>query len=299
MRVVIATAEPRGAYHLRALWDVMAASGHEFVHLIPYDEPVQGRRWPVTTGELSSVLAADRLVVTGGSLSAWTHAVASFANARGVPVRFSELAFVPTDASRLALPHLEAVSAISISGARALAGYFGITVTDVTVTGNPILDAVPPRAHVPSGVLLVSTDVPSEVDPQGHLFALAAALRDRGERVVVSPHAREDVSHWDGFELAADGALAAAAQCRVAVGYLGSAAPLVASTGCPFVVLDPLGARRNLEEFHRAATSGWASSSVDALVLLDSVAAVPREALELVTGPVGGSAQRVVDFWVR
>jgi hypothetical protein len=42
MRIVIATAEPRGAYHLTPLANALKESLDEFVHLVPYPEPVQG-----------------------------------------------------------------------------------------------------------------------------------------------------------------------------------------------------------------------------------------------------------------
>lgn len=299
MHVVIATAEPRGAYHLHALRSAMAASGHQFTHLVPYDEPVQGRPLERTSAELSDLLGADRLVITGGSLSAWTHAVAAYANQCDTPVTFSELAFVPTDACTLGLPRLEAVSAVSASGARALANYLSRPIETINILGNPLLDHMPSRELTSQTILIVSTDQAHSVDRKHQLRGLARELRDAGRPVLVAPHAREDTTYWAGFDIATVPAYQAAARARVAVGYLGSAAPMIAATGCPFVVLDPQGDRRNLEEWHREATSGWARTADEARALLETAAPVPAHLVERVTGPIGGAAQRVVDFWTR
>lgn len=297
MRIVIVTAEPRGAYHLHALHRAMAASGHAFVHLIPYDETVQGTAWTTTTADLSVLDGADRLVVTGGSYSAWTQAVAWYAAERGVPIRFSELAFVPTDPAGMTLPPLAAVSSIARSGAEALGTYLGWDADAVVITGNPQLDALSARAADPQEVLIVSTDLPAVTDPDGELMRLARRLRDEGHPVIVGTHPREDTRTWEGFTLAAPSTVAAAAHARVAVGYLGSAAPMILATGCPFVALDPVGERANLPSRHRQATSAWVRTADEAYAALLDPAPVPDDLIAAVTGPIGHAAERVVDFW--
>jgi hypothetical protein len=42
VRLVLATAEPRGAYHLTPFDPVVRTSEHEWLHLVPYPESLQG-----------------------------------------------------------------------------------------------------------------------------------------------------------------------------------------------------------------------------------------------------------------
>lgn len=70
MRVTIVTAEPLGAYHLTPLAAAIAASDASFTHLVPYEEPTQGHSAAVTTTSVTAIDRCDRLVITGGTLSA-------------------------------------------------------------------------------------------------------------------------------------------------------------------------------------------------------------------------------------
>lgn len=298
MRIVLATAEPLGAYHLSALASAMTASPHQFTHLIPYDEKVQGTRWHDTTASLAALLDADRLVVTGGGFSAWTALVAAHANSLGVSVLFSELAFVPTVPPAFTVPRLERVSAVSRSGSLALATYLGVPEDAIVVTGNPLLDAMPAYCPDPSTILVVSTVMPERTDPDGQLRSLAARLKGEGLRVRVRCHPREDVAYWAGFDISLEGTIVqAAAGAQAAVGYLGSASPPLAALGVPFVVLDPVGERESLPFLHKAAVSAWTTTADGARAALAAATPVARDAVEAVTGPLGGSAERVVSFW--
>jgi hypothetical protein len=297
MRIVIATAEPRGAYHLAPLAGALKTSGSAVVHLVPYPEPVQGNPVVEVVTCISVVADCDRVVVTGGTFSAWTELVARHAVTLGKPVVFSELAYVGN--AEPVAPHVpvDFATALSDDGAASLSQYLGLA--HVAVTGTPALDGLPAWAPEPKRALLLSTSDMVIRDPGLVLVAAAHALRQRGWDVRVRPHPREDRTPWDGFEVV-DGETQAesAASAAVVVGYPGSAHVLAAAVGAPVIALSPTAALADVfTERQAAAMSAHAQSVRDVLDIVDTVDSPDPALVEAVVGPLGDASRRIVDLW--
>lgn len=297
--IVIVTAEPRGAYHLAPLGEALQASRHDFTHLIPYPEPVQGEAVIEVTSKLSVVGSCDRLVVTGGTWSAWTEAVARHAHTQGKPIVFSELAAV-SDAAPASPPiPVNRVTALSADGAASLARHLKVEVAAVEVTGTPALDKLPSWSPKEKQALLLSTSDMSLRDPELSLLATARALKESGWDVRVRTHPREDPTPWSGFTIVADETqVESASKAQVVVGYPGSAHVLAAAVGVPVIALAPTAELAAVFTERQAASMSMnVTSSDDVLAHIGSVQAPDRRAVEAVVGPVGGAAQRVVHMW--
>jgi hypothetical protein len=298
MNVVVATAEPRGAYHLTPLADALATSGASFAHLVPYPEPTQGEPVVPVVTDAGVLDRCDRVVVTGGTFSAWTELVARRAVALGKPVVFSELAYVG-DAAPITPPvPFLTVTALSDDGASPLERY--LSVTAVTITGTPALDGLPAWAPAPKSVLLLSTSDMVERDPDLVLLRTGRALQERGWHVCVRLHPREDPAPWDGFTTVSGQTQAeSASTAQVVLGYPGSAHVLAAAVGVPVIALAPTPALAGvLTPRQQAAMSALTTGVDDTLACVEHARVPDRTAVAAVVGPIGGAARRVVDAWI-
>lgn len=303
MRIVVATAEPRGAYHLAPLAQAINAyrdEGVDVTHLLPYPEDPQGPVGVKCTADISVLHGADRVVVTGGSLSAWTALVVESCVTNRLPVAFSELASVPAQPSDS--PHggsFAAATALSVDGARCVSKHHNIPLERIVVTGTPQLDGLPAWEPVSGRVLLLSTSDAATRDPDLVLVAAGKVLRDLGHDVVVRLHPREDPAPWEGFVVSrADSVLTDAHHSEVVVGYPGSVHVVVAALGCPVVAVAPtreLGAV--LTAAQKRAIPAHTSGLKDTLEAVTDAALPDCAAVADVVGPVGGSARRVVSAW--
>jgi hypothetical protein len=300
MKVVIATAEPRGSYHLAPLSRAVNESDAVFTHLVPYPEPTQGYPYVQVSSDTSVLDDADRVVVTGGTLSAWTELVAREANSREIPVIYSELSWT-TGKRHHSLPRLSAVSALTPSGASSVANVLGADRESVFITGIPALDDAPPRSAEPGSVLVLSTiDAPSK-DPAMVLRNAAALLRDSGVKVRVRCHPREDPALWAGFEIVANETqVVSASRASVVIGYPGSAHVLAAAVGAPVVSVETssyLAAVLSPEE--KSLMSATVSSVDEVLEAVRNPVSPSPAAIESVVGPVGDASRSMVSFWTR
>lgn len=296
-RVVIATAEPLGAYHLAPFAGPLEGHPVTFVHLVPYPEPVQGDAIMEVTARLEVIDSCDRVVVTGGTFSAWTELVSRYAATLGKPVLFSELADVGNAAPIARRVPVTAATALSTDGAACVAKY--LRLSNVTVTGTPALDGLPAWEPVRGRVLLLSTSDMTRRDPDLVLLATGHALRERGWEVRVRVHPREDRSPWAGFALV-DGETQAesAASAQVVVGYPGSAHVLAAAVGVPVIALSPTAELAAVfTERQAAAMSAHAQSAAEVVELVSRVRSPDPAMVETVVGPLGGAARRIVELW--
>lgn len=291
MNVVIATAEPFGAYHLAPLVASARNSGIDAVHLLPVAHPTQGVAFP-TSSDLGAITTTDRVVVTGGALQAWGEAVARAAIAAGVPAIFSELAYLEQHPHPRP-PAFTAATTTSPAGADAITAHLGELPT--TIVGSPLLDHLP--AWTPTaGRALVLTTVSAESPDQGaSLLAAATRLAADGWDVVVRPHPRENLGRWASFALdTSPDPATAAAGAEIVIGHPGTAFVSAAAVGAPVLSI---------------VTEAWMTDRVPAglaelgtpvteLENLAELAANPPTrdpgAMSYAIGPVGGSAGR---FW--
>jgi hypothetical protein len=297
VHIVISTAEPRGAYHLEPLYQSMMLASPRFTHLVPYPEPLQGLAWSNVSSDPAVLESADLVVVTGGGFTAWTELVARRADELNKPWIVSELAYGsrPDGVER---PHPHAVSAMSRAGAELFSAYHGVDVDDVVITGIPLLDNLPTWRPEPKRALILSSVDTATRDPDNVLRTLATRLVSEGWDVVVRTHPREDREPWSSFRLDASLTPAhAASSATVVIGYPGSAHPICAAIGVPTVAVAPTPELyAALPPAHCAIIPTWVErpDDLDTTSLLASSSAT----IEYVCGPIGGSAQRLVDFWI-
>ena len=297
MLIVIATCEPRGAYHLAPLAGALSNSPHKFVHLVPYPEPVQGKPVADVTSNLEVIETCDRVVVTGGTLSAWTELVCRYATALGKPVLYSELAnvaqAVPIDPR---IP-ISLATALSTDGKDSVSHY--LRMSHVSITGTPALDSLPDWRPVPGRALLLSTVSMTQSDPSLALLGVAVALHKRGWDVRVRTHPREDRSPWDAFNIVDSETQAeSAASAQVVIGYPGSAHVLAAAVGVPVIALSPTVMHASIFTKRQAAAMCAHARSVDEVLgLINSVGAPDPALVAAVVGPIGGAAERMVSLW--
>jgi hypothetical protein len=296
MRIVIATAEPRGAYHLTPLAAVMAESSDAFVHLVPYSELVQGVPATEVSSRLAVIDTCDRVVLTGGTLSAWTELVCQYATSHHKPVIFTQLANLDNTAPVTPLASITLATALSSDGANSVSSY--LRTPDVIVTGTPALDGLPAWNPVPKRALLLSTSDMTHRDPTLELRVTADALRRHGWDVRIRTHPREDRAPWGSFTVVDGTQAESAASAQVVIGYPGSAHVLAAAVGVPVISLAPNFALASVfTERQAAVMSAHVRSTVEVLDLIDSVRTPDPLLVEAVVGPIGGASRRVIDLW--
>lgn len=297
--VLVATNEPYGTYHIRSMVDHVEEQGGRIALVVPdEDNPTSDDVETVTLQE-AHAWGADLLVVNGAT--EWpAHVVQELGSLDVVASSLAYLQPVEAEFAAQIRERLVGATAQSSDEAEVFAQHFGIDVEDITVAGNPQLDGLPDYAPV-EGTVLVATSVthPSETGGAAPgtelLLETAAALQQAGYHIRVGLHPREDPTLWDEYEIATEGTLMASTTADVVVGIPGSVFPQIAAVGAPLVgIMDPaldvpdyllsLAAPvRTVEEAVDAAAAGW----------------VPEESeLASVVGPVGGSRERLWDYWV-
>ncbi|MER6990180.1 hypothetical protein ABT337_11585 [Saccharopolyspora hirsuta] len=298
-RVLIATNEPWGTYHVKPLLAEAARRGWQLTQLVP-DRAGTAPDDPVPVATPDEAPRADLLVVTGAE--EWPAECAS--RFRKLPLAASSLAYLnPREAERAKRlrPRLRAITASSPAEARPFAAYLG-THRKIRVVGSPQTDSLPQRAPEP-GLVLVLTSV-THPDDTGSaapgtelLLAAAERLQAAGKRILVGLHPREDPALWSRYEISDAPSLQASARAEAAIGIPGTVFPLIAAVGTPLVgCVDPA---LTVPEHLLAVCSSTIADPEPAVSAVDSAELPAAEVLADAVGPVGGSAARLLDVWAR
>jgi hypothetical protein len=298
LRVLIATNEPWGTYHVKPLLAEAARRRWQLTQLVPDfsqispDDPV-----PVATPD--DAPRADLLVVAGAG--DWPADCAR--RFRRLPLAASGLAYLGPDEApraRELRDRLRVRTAASTAAAEAFAGYLGVGHRKVRVVGSPQTDNLPVR-RPEAGLVLVLTSVTYPDDTGSAapgtqlLLDSAARLQAAGKRILVGLHPREDRSLWEQYDISDVPSLEASARAEAAIGIPGTVFPLVAAVGTPVVgCVDPA---LNVPAYLLSVCS----STIDDAGLAESAVADAElpdaKTLEAAVGPIGGSAARLLDAW--
>ena len=300
--IVVATAEPQGAYHLHALSKALRSSRHVLCYLSPDIRLNIGTSPIPTIDDVSVIRDATRLILTGGSYTPWTSALHSIAESYDIEVRYSELAFLDPYAERG--PYMpQRSSAVSDASAAVLAQYLGVARNTVVLTGNPLVPHIGEIQREADRVLVVSTVDAETRDPELHLRTAAMALLVLGYDVLVRLHPRENPEPWAGFKLDAAPTVAeATARASVVLAYPGTPLQAIAQIGTPLVILAPTA---ELEATAALTTDGiaspWLKSSQEAVqhTVRHMVSTPPRPADRSTHTEAPDSAANVVRFWTE
>ncbi|MFI7641451.1 hypothetical protein [Nonomuraea sp. NPDC049400] len=296
-RVLIATNEPWGTYHVAPLLPEARRQGWEVTQLVPDLSGIKpGDPVPVVT--LDRVQDADLLVVTGAG--DWPAECA--ARFRRLPLIASSLAYqLPVEAPRAKefRDRLRAITASSPAEAKVFDDYLG-TRRPITVVGTPQTDDLPRHAPEP-GTVLVLTSVTRSSSTGGSapgtelLLAAAERLAAAGKHILVGLHPREDRSLWERYEISSVPSVQASARAEAAIGIPGTVFPVVAAVGVPLVgCTDP---RLQIPEYLLSVCSHTITAADQALQAVTEAKPVSREVLYEAVGPVGGSARRLLKVW--
>ncbi|MFI0482536.1 hypothetical protein [Actinomadura sp. 9N215] len=298
-RVLVATNEPWGTYHVRPLLPEATGRGWRLTQLVPDRSQIQpGETVPIAT--LDEAPEADLIVVTGAG--EWPLECAN--RFRALPLAASSLAYLgPGQApgARRLRNRLRLVTSQSPAEARSFRGYLG-TNRRIMVTGSPQTDALPARAAEP-GLVLVLTSVTHDDETGGAapgtrlLLDAAANLQAAGKRILVGIHPREDRSLWDRYEISDVPSLQASARAEAAIGIPGTVFPLIAAVGTPLVgCTDPA---LTVPDYLLAVCSSTIDDATDAVAAIQDARPSPPDTLADAVGPIGGSTARLLDAWSR
>ncbi|MCI2422451.1 hypothetical protein MOQ72_33985 [Saccharopolyspora sp. K220] len=297
VRVLIATNEPWGTYHVAPLLAEAARRGWELVQLVPDFSEIAPDD-PVRTALPDSAPPADLLVLNGAE--DWPADCA--ARFRRLPLAASSLAYLdPEEAARAkqVRPRLRTITSSSPAESRAFGSYLG-THREIQVVGSPQTDALPQRAPEP-GLVLVLTSV-THADETGDaapgtelLLAAAEELQAAGKRILVGLHPREDPALWSRYEISDVPSVQAAARTEAAIGIPGTVFPLIAAVGTPVVgCTDPA---LTVPDYLLSVCSSTIDDAAQAVSAVDQAELPDPEALADAVGPVGGSANRLLNAW--
>ncbi|RKN47271.1 hypothetical protein D7294_01765 [Streptomyces hoynatensis] len=297
LRVLVATNEPWGTYHVSPLLEEAARRRVDLVQLVPDHTQIEaGDPVPVATpGEAPD---ADLLVVTGAG--DWPADCAT--RFRRLPLAASALAYQqPSEAERAheLRPRIRLFTASSAAEGRAFARYFG-TGRRIEVVGSPQTDDLPPRRPEPGLVLVLTSvtypDATGDAAPGTRLLLDSAArLAAAGRRILVGIHPREDRSLWDAYEISADPSVTASARAEAAIGIPGTVFPLVTAVGTPVVgCTDP---ELTVPDYLLAVCSATIGDPAAAVPAVAAAHLPDAATLADAVGPVGGSAARLLDAW--
>ncbi|MFD5315414.1 hypothetical protein [Streptomyces sp. NPDC127098] len=296
-RVLVATNEPWGTYHVKPLLAEAARRGWRLTQLVP-DRTGITPGDPVPVATPSDAPRADLLVVTGAG--DWPAECA--ARFRHLPLAASALAYqrpVEAPRARELRPRLRLVTASSAAEGRAFASYLG-TRRPVRVVGSPQTDDLPAR-RPEAGLVLVLTSV-THPDATGEaapgtelLLASAERLAAAGRRILVGLHPREDRSLWERYEISSDPSVVASARAEAAIGIPGTVFPLVAAVGTPLVgCVDP---ELSVPDYLLSVCSSTVDTPDAAPAAVASAHLPDPATLADAVGPVGGSTARLLSAW--
>ncbi|NYI04283.1 hypothetical protein [Allostreptomyces psammosilenae] len=298
-RVLVATNEPWGTYHVRPLLAEAARRGWRLTQLVP-DLSAIAPGDPVPVATPADAPAADLLVVTGAG--DWPADCA--AHFRRLPLVASSLAYhQPVQAPRAAelRRRLRSITSSSPAESRAFARHLG-TRRPIRVVGSPQTDDLPPR-RPEADLVLVLTSVTHPDGTGGAapgtelLLASAEKLAAAGKRILVGLHPREDRTLWERYEISEVPSVTASARAEVAVGIPGTVFPLVAAVGTPLVgCVDPA---LTVPDYLLAVCSSTIGDAGEAEAAVAGAALPEPAVLADAVGPVGGSARRLLDAWSR
>ncbi|WP_222722598.1 hypothetical protein [Actinomadura alba] len=299
LRVLVATNEPWGTYHVSPLLAEARRRGWRLTQLVPDLSQIKPGD-PVPTATPETAAAADLLVVAGAG--DWPVECAD--RFRRLPLAASGLAYLGPQEAALARrlhPRLRVITAASPAAARAFAGYLG-TRRSVRVVGSPQTDDLPRRVPEP-GLVLVLTSVTHADDTGGAapgtelLLAAAERLEAAGRRILVGLHPREDPALWDRYEISEVPSLEASARAEAAIGIPGTVFPLIAAVGTPLVgCVDP---ELTVPDYLLAVCSSTIDDAALAVSAVDKARLPGPETLADAIGPIGGSAGRLFDRWSK
>ncbi|MEV0650829.1 hypothetical protein AB0I28_36805 [Phytomonospora sp. NPDC050363] len=296
-RVLIATNEPWGTYHVKPLLAEARRLGWELVQLVPDLSGIKPGD-PVPVATLDAAPRADLLIVTGAG--DWPADCA--ARLHRLPLAASSLAYqLPVEAPRAHefRSRLRAVTASSPAEAKVFDDYLG-TRRRITVVGTPQTDDLP--RHAPeAGTVLVLTSVTRSDGTGGSapgtelLLDAAESLAAAGKHILVGLHPREDRTLWERYEISTVPSVQAAARAEAAIGIPGTVFPVVTALGVPLVgCVDP---RLAIPDYLLSVCSGTIDAAGDAVSAVASARPVSRDVLYEAVGPVGGSARRLLKVW--
>ncbi|MDO0934040.1 hypothetical protein QQY66_20970 [Streptomyces sp. DG2A-72] len=297
LRVLIATNEPWGTYHVQPLLAETRRRRWSVTQLVPdLSRITPGEPVPVATPDTAP--AADLLVVTGAG--DWPLECAErFAR---LPSAASSLAYLgPQEApgARQLRHRLRTITSSSPAEARAFAGYLG-TRRRIRVVGSPQTDTLPEHRPEP-GLVLVLTSVTHPDDTGGSapgtelLLAATAQLAASGRRILVGLHPRENPAFWDRYEISKVPSIQAAARAEAAIGIPGTVFPLVAAVGVPLVgCTDPA---LTVPEYLLSVCSSTIDDPAEAVRAVTGARLPSPDVLADAVGPIGGSAARLLDVW--
>jgi hypothetical protein len=297
LRVLVATNEPWGTYHVEPLLAEAQRRGWTLTQLVPDRSEIDAdERVPVAVqGELPE---ADLLVVTGAG--DWP--ADCLAQLPALPVVASSVAYlVPQEAPRAGevRARVRAATASSSAEAASFRAHLGLP-GDVRVVGSAQTDGLPKRAPEPGTVLVLTSvtreDATGAAAPGAQLLLDSARrLAGAGRRVVVGLHPREDRALWSEYEISAVPSVRASAAAEVAIGIPGTVFPLVAAVGTPLVgCVDPA---LEIPGYLRDVCSAVIDDPATAVAAVDSARPLAPDVLTAAVGPVGGSAERLLDAW--
>jgi hypothetical protein len=297
LRVLLATNEPWGTYHVKPLLPEANRRGWRVTQLVPdYTQIAPDDPVPVATPD--DAPHADLLVVTGAG--DWPADCA--ARFRRLPLMASALAYQqPAEAPRARelRSRVRLFTASSPAEGRAFGRYFG-TRRPIRTVGSPQTDNLPPRRPEP-GLVLVLTSVtrPDETGDAAPgtelLLASAERLAAAGKRILVGLHPREDRGLWDQYEISAVPSVEASARAEAAIGIPGTVFPLVAAVGTPLVgCADP---ELTVPDYLLDVCSATIDDPAEALAAVDAAELPDPAVLADAVGPIGGSAARLLDAW--
>lgn len=298
-RVLIATNEPWGTYHVKPLLPEAQRLGWDVVQLVPDLTGVTPGD-PVQVATLDDVPRADLLVVTGAG--DWPADCA--AALKRLPLVASSLAYLlPVEAPRAHefRRRLRAVTASSPAEASVFDDYLG-TRRRISVVGSPQTDDLP--VHAPEdGTVLVLTSVTKSDGTGGSapgtqlLLDAAESLAAAGKHILVGLHPREDRTLWEQYEIATVPSVQASARAEAAIGIPGTVFPMVAAVGVPLVgCVDPA---LQIPDYILSVCSSTITDAGNAVAATEAARPAPSDVLYEAVGPVGGSAKRLLEVWGR
>ena len=296
-RVLIATNEPWGTYHVKPLLPEAERLGWDVVQLVPDLTGVTPGD-PVPVATLDDVPRADLLVVTGAGN--WPADCA--AALKRLPLVASSLAYqLPVEAPRAGefRHRLRAVTASSPAEASVFDDYLG-THRRISVVGSPQTDDLP-RYAPEAGTVLVLTSV-TKADGTGGsapgtelLLDAAESLAAAGKHILVGLHPREDRTLWERYEISTVPSVQASARAEAAIGIPGTVFPLVAAVGVPLVgCVDPA---LQIPGYLLSVCSSTITDAGNAAAAIGAARPAPADVLYEAVGPVGGSAKRLLRVW--
>ena len=298
-RVAVATNEPYGTYHVKAVLDDVLARGGSLVQITPdLNGIVPSDPVPVMTLDQARGQVFDLLVVNGATQ--WPTTVVQALPT--VPVVASSLAYLRAELAPFAdvvRPRLSGVTASSTAEAETFAAHLGVPQHTIRIVGIPELDVLPTWNPEPRTVLvLTSVTYPSATGGAAPgtqlLLDSAHALAGAGWHVLVGLHPREDRTLWDEFEIAAEGSLAASARAQVAVGIPGSVFPKIAAVGVPLVAtIDPA---LNVPAYLLGLATP-ATTVAEVVTAVEKASPLDKKELKDVVGPLGRAGRTLSQYW--